>query len=110
MKEKMIAYLNERITWYQDEQTRLRAACCHDEAAHVQIAINVYNIFLSTYQAMKFDQDETLKRFSVIVSTWDNNHRTACEHGDAAKKFVEEIKIDRALEIIHRAKELEGHA
>ena len=108
MKEEMLAYLNDRIDWHKREQTRLKAACCADEAAHVQIAINVYNIFLSTYQAMKFDLDETLRRFSGIVSTWDTSHRTACEHHDEAKKFVEEIKISRAMEIIRRAKELEG--
>jgi len=109
MKEEMLAYLNERIDWHKREQARLKAACCGDEAAHVQIAINVYNIFLSTWQAMKFDMDETLRRFSSIVSTWDESHRAACAHGDEAKKFVEEIKIGRAMEIIRRAKELEGH-
>ena len=108
MKEEMLSYLNDRIDWHKREQARLKAACCADEAAHVQIAINVYNIFLSTYQAMKFDLDETLRRFSGIVSTWDASHRTACDHQDDSKKFVEEIKINRAMEIIRRAKELEG--
>ena len=109
MKEALLTYLNERIDWHKREQARLRAEYRHDEAAHVQIAINVYNIFLSTYQAMKFDLRETLRRFSSIVSNWDESHRIACEHGDDTKKFVEEIKIDRAMEIIQRAKELEGH-
>ncbi len=108
MKEEMLSYLNERIDWHRREQARLKAACCADEAAHVQIAINVYNIFLSTYKAMKYDLDETLSRFSRIVSNWDESHRAACEHQDDAKKFVEEIKISRAMEIIRRAKELEG--
>ena len=107
MKEEMLAYLSDRINWHKREQARLKAACCADEAAHVQIAINVYNIFLSTYQAMRFDLDETLRRFSGIVSTWDASHRAACEHGDDTKKFVEEVKISRAMEIIRRAKELE---
>ena len=110
MKEELLLYLNERIDWHKREQARLKAACCADEAAHVQIAINVYNIFLSTYQAMKFDLGETLHRFSNIVSNWDESHRAACDHGDDTKKFVEEIKINRALEIIRRAKELEGKA
>ena len=109
MKEEMLAYLHERIDWYKHEQARLKATYCADEAAHVQIAINVYNIFLATYQSMKFDLGETLQRFSGIVSNWDASHRSACEHGDDTKKFVEEIKIDRAIEIIRRAKELEGH-
>ncbi|MBQ4580162.1 MAG: hypothetical protein IJA83_05825 [Clostridia bacterium] len=107
MKEEMLAYLNDRIDWHKREQARLKAACCADEAAHVQIAINVYGIFMSVYQAVRFDLDETLRRFSGIVSTWDESHRAACEHGDEAKKFVEEIKISRAMEIIRRAKELE---
>ena len=110
MKEALLAYLNERIDWHKREQTRLRGEYRQDEAAHVQIAINVYNIFLSTYRAMKFDLGETLRRFSSIVGNWDESHRIACEHGDDTKKFVEEIKIDRAMEIIRRAKELEGHA
>ena len=109
MKEELLAYLNERIDWHKREQSRLKAACCADEAAHVQIAINVYNIFLSTYQAMKYDLGETLGRFSGIVSSWDASHRLACEHNDENKKFVEEIKISRAMEIIRRAKELEEH-
>ncbi len=110
MKEELLSYLNERIDWHKREQARLKAACCADEAAHVQIAINVYNIFLSTWQAMKYDLDETLRRFSGIVSSWDENHRTACAHQDEKRKFVEEIKISRAMEIIRRAKELEGRA
>ena len=110
MKEELLAYLNERIDWHRREQARLKAEYRQDEAAHVQIAINVYGIFKSTYQAMKFDLGETLRRFSSIVSTWDESHRSACEHGDDGKKFVEEIKISRAVEIIRRAKELEGKA
>ena len=110
MKEELISYINARIDWSKREQDRLRRESRTDEAAHAQIAINVYNIFLSTYQAMKFDLGETLRRFSSIVSNWDESHRIACKHGDDTKKFVEEIKIDRAMEIIRRAKELEEHA
>ena len=107
MKEALLAYLNERIDWHKREQTRLRGEYRQDEAAHVQIAINVYNIFLSTYQAMKFDLAETLKRFSGIVSTWEESHKRACEHGDEEKRLIEEIKIARAMELLRRAKETE---
>lgn len=107
MKEELLNYLNERIDWHRREQARLKAEFRADEAAHMQIAMNVYSIFQSIYQAVKFDLAETLARFSSIVSTWDASHRSACEHRDDTKKFVEEIKISRALEIIQRAKELE---
>lgn len=107
MKDEMIMYLSERIDWYKREQARLRSESRADEAAHVQIALNVYNIFLSTYQAMKYDMAATLKKFSAIVSVWDESHRQALEHDDYDKKFIEEIKIGRAMEIIERAKELE---
>ena len=107
MKNEMITYLNERISWYKHEQERLRSECRMDEAAHVQIAINVYSIFLSTWKAVKYDLNETLMRFSSIVSVWDESHRRAVEHDDYGKKFIEEIKIARAMEIIQRAKELE---
>lgn len=107
MKEKLLAYINERIDWHKREQARLKASYRNDEAVHMQVAINVYNIFLSTWQAMKYDLDETLMRFSSIISTWDENHRRAMEHNELEKQLIEEIKIDRALEIIRRAKELE---
>ena len=107
MKEEMLSYIDERIAWHQGEQARLKAEYRQDEAAHVQIAINVYNIFRSTYQAMKFDLDETVKRFSSIVSTWDESHKRACEHGDEEKRLIEEIKIARAMELLRRAKETE---
>ena len=107
MKEKLLAYINERIDWHRREQARLKASYRNDEAIHMQVAINVYNIFLSTWQAMKFDLDETLLRFSSISSTWDDNHRRALEHNELEKQLIEEIKIDRALEIIRFAKELE---
>ena len=110
MKDALLAYLNERIDWHKREQTRLRGEYRQDEAAHVQIAINVYNIFRSTYQAMKFDLDETLKRFSGIVITWEENHKRACEHGDEEKRLIEEIKIAHATEILRRAKEMEAMA
>lgn len=108
MKENLIAYINSRIDWHQQEQARLKAEYRQDEAAHVQIAMNVYRIFLSTYQALKFDLDETLRRFSSILSTWDESHKMACTHGDTDKKLIEEIKISRALEIIQHAKGLEA--
>lgn len=108
MKEEMLSYLNDRIDWHKREQARLKAACCADEAAHVQIAINVYNIFRSTYQAMKFDLDETVRRFSSIVNNWDESHKRACEHGDEEKRLIEEIKIARAMELLRRAKETEA--
>lgn len=108
MKEEMLAYLNERISWHKHEQAKLKQDDRTDEAIHLQIAANVYSIFLSTYRAMKYDMAETLRRFSSIVNTWDENHKTAHAHDDFEKKLVEEIKIDRALEIIRHAKELEG--
>lgn len=107
MKNELTEYLNERIDWHKREQARLKASYRSDEAVHMQIAINVYNIFLSTWRAMKYDLDETLIRFSSIISTWDENHRRAIEHNELEKQLIEEIKIDRALEIIRRAKELE---
>lgn len=107
MKEEMLAFISERIRWHQQEHARLRKEERGDEAAHMQIAINVYNIFLSTYQAMKYDLGAALVRFSTILDVWDQNHRRASEHDAPEKKFIEEIKINRALEIIRRAKELE---
>lgn len=107
MKEELIAYVNSRISWCKLEQKKLKQGYRSDEAAHMQIAINVYNIFLSTYQAMKYDLAETMRRFSAIVGTWDANHRKAHEHQDEEKLLIESIKIERALEIIQYAKELE---
>lgn len=107
MKEKLLAYISERIDWHKREQAALKASYRNDEAAHIQIAINVYNIFLSTYQAMQYDLAQTLSKFSGIVSVWDSNHRRAVEHHELEKQLIEEIKIDRALEIIRHAKELE---
>lgn len=108
MKEEMLRYIDERVAWHQREQSRLKAEYRQDEAAHQQIAINVYNIFRATYQAMHFDLDETVKRFSAIVSSWDESHRRACEHEDVERRTIEEIKIAQAMEILRQAKELEA--
>ena len=110
MKEEMLAYLDERIAWCRQEQARLKAEYRADEAAHMQIAMNVYGIFRSTYQAVKYDLAETLRRFSGVVGSWDESHKQACAHGDTEKQLIEEIKIGRALEIIRRAKETEAGA
>ena len=107
MKEELIGDINDRIAWHQQEQARLKKAYRADEAVHMQIAVNVYNIFLSIYQAVKYDLDETVKRFSGIIGTWDASHRKAYEHGDTEKMLIETIKIERATEILRRAKELE---
>ena len=108
MKEELLSYIDERIAWHKREQSRLKAEYRQDEANHVQIAINVYNIFRATYQAMKFDLDETVKRFGGIVSSWDENHKRACAHGDDEKRLIEEIKLARAMELLRRAKETEA--
>ena len=62
----------------------------------------------ATYQAMKFDLDETVKRFGGIVSSWDESHKRACAHGDDEKRLIEEIKLARAMELLRRAKETEA--
>ena len=110
MKEEMLSYLDERIAWHKGEQSRLKAEYRQDEANLMQVAINVYGIFRSIYQAVQFDLDETVKRFANIVHTWDESHRLACTHGDDQKRLIEEIKITRATEILRRAKETEGKA
>lgn len=107
MKEELLAFISDRICWHQQEQARLRKEDRCDEASHMQIAINVYNIFLSTYQALHDDLGDTLLRFGAIVDVWEQNLRRASEHHVPEKQFIEEIKIERALEIIRRAKELE---
>ena len=53
MKKEILSFLNERILWHQQEHARLRREERTDEAIHLQIAINVYNIFLSIYKAVK---------------------------------------------------------
>ena len=108
MKSDLLTYIDERIAWHQAEQARLKAEFRQGEAVHMQIAVNVYNIFRATYQAMKFDLDETIRRFSSIVSSWDESHKLACEHDDAEKRLIEEIKIARAMELLRRAKETEA--
>lgn len=108
MKEEMLAYLNERISWHRQEQSRLKQDNRADEAAHMQISANVYSIFQSTYQAMKYDLGATLAKFGAIVGVWNESHKKAFEHNDTMKMLIEEIKINRALEIIRHAKELEG--
>ena len=108
MKEEMLAYLDRSIAWCSQEQLRLKSEYRADEAAHMQIAMNVYSIFLSTYRAMKFDLSETVRRFSGIVSSWDESHQRAHDHGDAQKLLIEEIKLARATEILRKAKELEA--
>ena len=108
MKEELLSYIDTRIAWHKGEQSRLKAECRQDEANLMQIAINVYGIFRSTYQAMKYDLDETVKRFSGIVSNWDESHKRACEHGDDEKRLIEEIKIARAMELLRCAKEMEA--
>ena len=105
MKEELLSYINERIAWHKGEQARLKAEYRQDEATHMQIAINVYGIFRATYQAMKFDLDETVKRFGHIISSWEENHKRACEHEDEEKRLIEEIKLARAMELLHRAQE-----
>ena len=110
MKEKLLAYLDERIAWCKQEQARLKAEYRADEAVHMQIAMNVYSIFQSTYRAVKYDLPETLRRFSGIMSTWDESHRQAHAHGDEAKQLIEEIKLARASEILRAAKEMEASA
>ncbi|MBE5809392.1 MAG: hypothetical protein E7318_00480 [Clostridiales bacterium] len=110
MKEELLSYIDERIAWHKGEQARLKAEYRQDEAAHVQIAINVYNIFRTTYQAMKYDLNETVKRFSGIISSWDESRKRACEHGDDEKRLIEEIKLARAMELLRRSKEMEAHS
>lgn len=110
MKEEMLHYLNDRIAWHQREQSRLKAEYRQDEAVHMQIAGNVYTIFLATYQAMKYDLRETTARFRSILRNWEESHQRACDHGDESKRLIEEIKLAQAAEIFRHADEMEAMA
>lgn len=110
MKEEMLAYINTRIAEHQQEQQRLRTADRADEAAHQQIIINMYGIYLSIYRALNYDLPATTERFRGIVSTWEENRRTALAHEDGAKAFIEEIKLNAATEMLRYAEEMEGRA
>lgn len=107
MKEKMLQYIDNHIAYCQHERIRLQKEFRNDEAAHQQIAMNVYGIFRSIYQAMQYDMGNTLQRFSKIVEEWDQQHQQAAAHEDRMKALIEEIKISRALELIAHAKEME---
>ena len=108
MQDKMMQYLNDRINQTRQMQAKLRQDCREDEAAHQQIALNVYAIFRSTYQALKFDLDAAVTKFSSIAGVWAENRRRAAEHNDDSKVFIEEIKLSRARAILERAQELEA--
>ena len=108
MKENMMAYLDRNIEWYNQEQLRLKKEFRADEAAHMQIASNVYGIFQSIYRAVHFNPDETVRRFGGITATWRESYMNAQAHGDAQKMLIEEIKLARAAEILRKAKELEA--
>lgn len=107
MKEELVAFIQDRIDWHQLEQKRLKAAFCNDQAAHMQICINVYNIFLSTYQAMQYDLDKAMSKFAAITGVWEENKHRASEHHDETKVFIEQLKLDKALEITQQVKKLE---
>lgn len=110
MKEEMLAYIDARISAHKQEQSRLRTADRADEAAHQQIIINMYGIFLSIYRALNYDLAATAGRFRGIMDTWEENRRTALAHNDSAKVFVEEIKLNAAAEMLRYAEEMEGRA
>lgn len=109
MQEGMNRFIQERIAWYQQEQKRLRWESRTDEATHMQIAANVYSIFLSTCQAMKNDLAAATARFSSIAGVWEENHHRATEHNDFDRQFVEDIKLRAAKEILDHAKEVLSH-
>lgn len=106
--------LSEHKEQVRKEQEQLRLDDRKDEADHVRIKGNIYEIFetlfkthvnqltkssLSEEEKIFTLKEQYLKRFETIPKSWISHLEQAREHNDVTNIVIEEIKLKAAEEL-----------
>ena len=103
---EFIAYIDELIEKYQEQENELIAAERKDEANFAKIRINICDICKTLYGASEkivqakgvateeAFKEEYLRQLTRLPENWKMSLERAKEHGDSTKIVIEEIKLE----------------
>ncbi len=104
---ELFDFFKQREVVCREEQKRLQAEDCADEAVFEKIKENIYGIFHSLI-SVSINQypndsskacDDFISRLNQISSHWALAYQKAEQHNDAKKMHIESIKLNVAQEI-----------
>ena len=106
MKEKLTAWLTDRVAACEARSTSLAADGRSDEAKFERIRVNVYDLFRTAVQAIHRAQPNEAaawqmfeQRMEDIPAAWQRSRDLAQQHGDAEKAYIERVKLEAAEDI-----------
>lgn len=111
-REQFIAYINDSVAKFLQEEKSLAESDRKDESNLVKIRINVYGICKSIYESFakikegEAFQEEYVRKLTDLSQSWKTSYEKAKEHHDVEKIVIEEIKIQALEEIKNKFLEI----
>lgn len=101
------AYFESKISYYKADAIFLASDNRLDEAVFAKVQMNVYDIFNTLFSAAiksyGSDTDNVrdffLKKMEEIPENWLVSLQRAEQYGDAKKAYIEQKKLDAAIQI-----------
>ena len=108
---EFVMYLEEQLSLYQQQEQKLLAEDCKDEANFAKIKINVCGICKTLYQVASKKEEEAaiteeyLRLLNRLITEWKASYEKAKEYDDKEKIVVEETKLEVIEMIMCKYKE-----
>lgn len=107
-KKAVEAYFKQSIERCNEQVALLNQQDRRDEASFEKVRSNIYDIFHTMFLfALRTSNQESEKavaeifyqKVDAIPNNWKVSYQKAVEHGDEAKRYIEEIKLQVVEEI-----------
>lgn len=104
-KVQFLKYLDDTIQAADKEEKELLLDERKDDAQHVKVKTNIYNVFKTTFQAVLKNRTEEefialyINKMNTIPANWKTSYENAKAHNDTEKMLIEEIKLQTLNEI-----------
>jgi len=107
-KNQVLLFFQDRMEGCQAKGAQLNQQERRDEADFQKIRENIYDIFLKMFQFSLQTTGELdaakvaavfYQKLDTIPANWKISYQKAKEHGDEAKAYIEEIKLEVVEEI-----------
>lgn len=104
-KVQFLKYLDDTIQAADKEEKELLLDERKDDAQHVKVKTNIYNVFKTTFQAVLKNRTEEefialyINKMNTIPANWKTSYENAKAHNDTEKMLIEEIKLQTLDEI-----------
>ena len=100
-KNQFLEFLDASIQLTQDKEKELILDDRKDDADHLKVKANIFNVFKTIFIAITSKEDlgeeeiklSFLKKLETIPANWKTSYENAKAYNDVEKILIEEIKL-----------------